>query len=235
MQHRIEEYFPKADILRDYEKELWDFLSKLHMNILLHIYLDNLFHIFLLDEIDDLPTIGRYLKWLAGHEDFLVIKDLPIREARHYTRENLVEVLIHRWVLVAELFGLVEQVLAQQVLLDLDLIAIHVFILTWVIIVAHLVLLLHLFNNTIAIPLPFLAFEMSAGATRMAHTRRRPLSAVIVGVTPSASARLEHFSRPHALRPLWCRTWDYFFSWWATRFAHCTLIGSGRDVCWAKF
>lgn len=67
----------------------------------------------------------------------------------------MVEVLIHRRVLVAQLLCLVEKILAKQVTFDLYIVTRLVLI--RVIVIAHLVFLLHLLDDTVTILLLLLA------------------------------------------------------------------------------
>ena len=78
--------------------------------------------------------------------------------------------------LVAELLGLIKQILAQKVPLHLYCVAIHVLILIRVVVLAHLILLLYLLNDAVAVSLSPLALR---GAAITAHTRRRALCGAV--------------------------------------------------------
>lgn len=109
----IEEYLAQPNVLGDDEKEFTNFLSKLLMQFLGHKYLDDASHVSFLHQVDNLAAIGHNLEGLARHEDLLVFEDLPVLKSGHYSREDGIEVFVHGRVLVAELFRLVKQILAQ--------------------------------------------------------------------------------------------------------------------------
>jgi len=83
------------------------------VQVLVIVDLNDTLHVLFLDEIDDLATISYDLEGLARHDYLLVIEDLPVLEASHNSSENLIEVFVDRRVLVAELFCLIKQCLAQ--------------------------------------------------------------------------------------------------------------------------
>ena len=69
-------------------------------------------HVLLLNKIDDLAAVCDDFEGLASHQDFFLLKDLPVLKAGHDPRKYLIEVLVDRRVLVAELLRLVQQILA---------------------------------------------------------------------------------------------------------------------------
>lgn len=92
------------------------------------INLDDAFHIFLLYQVYDLSTICHNFDRLTRHNDLFVIKDFPVNESTHDSSENLIEIFVYWRMLIAKLFRLVKQILAQQIALNFDLIDIHAFI-----------------------------------------------------------------------------------------------------------
>lgn len=66
------------------------------MDVLVHVHLNYLLHVFFLNKIHDLSAAGNNLEGLAGHRNLLVLENLPVREPGHNFRKNLVEVFIDR-------------------------------------------------------------------------------------------------------------------------------------------
>ena len=101
---------------------------------------------------------------MASHENLLVLKDLPIGETCHYSSKNLVEVFVNRRVLVAELFCLIDQVLAQQVSFNLYSVPSKILILARVVVLAQFVLLFNLLYDTTAVLLTILTLLKATAA-----------------------------------------------------------------------
>ena len=109
----IQEYFAEPDVFGDYQEKLRNFLSEFHMQVFRLVNCDHALHVFLLHQIHDLATVRHHFQRLASHHNFLIIEHLPVLEPRHDPRKNLVKVLVHRRMLITELFRLIEQILAQ--------------------------------------------------------------------------------------------------------------------------
>lgn len=123
-------------------------------------------HVLLLDKVYNLAAIRNDFQRLAGHDHFLIIKNFPIREPGHYPREDLIEVLVDRRVLIAQLLSLIEQRLAQQVPLDLNRVSDQGLMLVRVILITELIFLFDLlYDAPFAFLGPFLpSFQLLAGA-----------------------------------------------------------------------
>ena len=83
------------------------------MQVLVVIDLNHTPHVFFLDKIDNLATISHDFQGLTCHDYLHVLKNLPVLEASHDPRENLIKVFVHGRVLVAKLFGLIKKRLAE--------------------------------------------------------------------------------------------------------------------------
>lgn len=100
--------------------------------------------------------------------------------------------------LIAELFCLIKQVLAQQVPLDLDHLADHILV-SRVIVLAQLIFFLNLFDDAIAAFLP--PFGPLSKLAIVADALSRLLCAIVRAAATRASSHIEHrcFLRPSAL------------------------------------
>ena len=84
VQSLVKEYLAQADVFGYDEKQFRNLLSKLDVQFFTIIGCYDSFHVLLLDQVNNLAAIRDYFERLAGHNDLLFVKNLPIREPRHY-------------------------------------------------------------------------------------------------------------------------------------------------------
>jgi hypothetical protein len=74
----LEEYFPESFVLGDDDERLADLNPGLDFNLFILEHRSQPAHLLLVDQVDDLAAVGDDFKALAGHEDFLLVKQLPV-------------------------------------------------------------------------------------------------------------------------------------------------------------
>jgi len=105
----LKENVSQTHVLCDQQESLWDVLSGCGEKVFLFVKNEQPLEVLLANEVNKLATVGYYLETWTCHSYFVIIEKNPLAEPHNDLVENLVEVLIHQALLVAQLFHLVDK------------------------------------------------------------------------------------------------------------------------------